>query len=562
MKKTNKNPEDTYNAGLYLRLSRDDVDVENGKTESNSIANQRELLRNFVKDQPDIQLYDIYVDDGYSGVNFDRPEFKRMTADIESGMVNCVIVKDLSRFGREYIEAGRLIEKVYPALNVRFISVTDNFDSKTADFSEKSFLLPVKNFVNESYCRDISTKVRSQQKVKREKGEYIGAYAPYGYLKNPENKNYFIIDEYAADIVRKIFAWKIEGFSLNAIANKLSIRHVQLPKIYKQAIGIKFYSGFQTSSDPKWSSVQIKRILTNEVYIGNMVQGKQEKISYKLKERVKKPEEEWVKVLNTHPAIVKKSDFELVQRLLKFDGRATLKNGPSNLFLGFLFCGDCKAPMMRKVNIYKGKKKAFYICQTKGKGGNCTRHSIQEDVLKKIVLKEIQAYMAVFLDYERSMESIQEIEIDGMQVIGYDMQISKLQEEYNKYYDLKMALYDDLKTGLIDKTEFDEFTAIYSEKCKELDQMLEYQKEIVKDIFSGSVSAKVEIENWKKAMELTELNRSLLAMTVDAIYVFEDKKLEIHFRYQDMIEKMKVIKEFCSSKKTEDETAGTGKAGK
>lgn len=157
-----------------------------------------------------------------------------MTTDIEAGKVNCVIVKDLSRFGREYIEAGRWIEKTYPALNVRFISVTDQFDSKTADFSEKSFVVPIKNFVNESYCRDISGKVRSHQKIKREKGEFIGAFAPYGYCKDPENKNCLVIDSYAADIVRKIFSWKIDGFSLGAIAEKLNVRHVQSPKEYKR----------------------------------------------------------------------------------------------------------------------------------------------------------------------------------------------------------------------------------------------------------------------------------------------------------------------------------------
>ena len=237
--------------------------------------------------------------------------------------VNCVIVKDLSRFGREYIEAGRWIEKTYPALNVRFISVTDQFDSKTADFSEKSFVVPIKNFVNESYCRDISGKVRSHQKIKREKGEFIGAFAPYGYCKDPENKNCLVIDSYAADIVRKIFSWKIDGFSLGAIAEKLNVRHVQSPKEYKKANGENYNSGFHSSDTPKWSAVQIKRILTNEVYIGNMVQGKQERISYKVKQRLDKPESEWVKVENTHPAIIRQNDFDVVQKLLQYDGRAS-----------------------------------------------------------------------------------------------------------------------------------------------------------------------------------------------------------------------------------------------
>ena len=326
MEQMQMNMPDIYDAALYLRLSKDDMEEGGAKSESNSIANQRELLRSFVKSQPDIQIFDIYVDDGYSGGNFDRPEFKRMTTDIEAGKVNCVIVKDLSRFGREYIEAGRWIEKTYPALNVRFISVTDQFDSKTADFSEKSFVVPIKNFVNESYCRDISGKVRSHQKIKREKGEFIGAFAPYGYCKDPENKNCLVIDSYAADIVRKIFSWKIDGFSLGAIAEKLNVRHVQSPKEYKKANGENYNSGFHSSDTPKWSAVQIKRILTNEVYIGNMVQGKQERISYKVKQRLDKPESEWVKVENTHPAIIRQNDFDVVQKLLQYDGGFLVRN--------------------------------------------------------------------------------------------------------------------------------------------------------------------------------------------------------------------------------------------
>ena len=423
-----------------------------------------------------------------------------MTTDIEAGKVNCVIVKDLSRFGREYIEAGRWIEKTYPALNVRFISVTDQFDSKTADFSEKSFVVPIKNFVNESYCRDISGKVRSHQKIKREKGEFIGAFAPYGYCKDPENKNCLVIDSYAADIVRKIFSWKIDGFSLGAIAEKLNV--------------------------------------------------KQERISYKVKQRLDKPESEWVKVENTHPAIIRQNDFDVVQKLLQYDGRASKTSDSANFFSGFVFCGDCK-PMIRRVNQYKGKKKAFYICQTKNKGGDCTRHSISEEVLKRIVLKEIQAYTALFVDYQMIMEELCEMQVSYDQVIGYDTQISKLQEEYNRYYSLKASLGDDLKEGLISKEEFDDFRESYGRKCEELEQMIENQKKLVKQMFEGGVSATVQLEDWKKSLEIKELDRTLLALTVDKIYIYENKQIKIHIRYQDMIEKMKVIRRFYAEHRTE-----------
>ena len=551
MEQLQTNMPDMYDAALYLRLSRDDIEDGSAKTESDSIANQRELLRSFVKSQPDIQIFDIYVDDGYSGGNFDRPEFKRMTKDIESGKVNCVIVKDLSRFGREYIEAGRWIEKIYPALNVRFISVTDQFDSNTADSSEKSFVVPVKNFLNESYCRDISGKVRSHQKIKREKGEFIGAFAPYGYRKDSENKNRLVVDAEAADVVRKIFAWKMEGFSLGAIAEKLNERQILSPKAYKKANGENYNSGFVGTDTPKWSAVQIKRILTNEVYIGNLVQGKQERISYKVKKRLNKPETEWARVKDTHPAIIKQSEFEVVQKLLQYDGRASKTAEHASFFSGFVFCGDCGTPMIRRVNRYKDREKAFYICQTKNKGGACTRHSVSEEVLKKIVLKEIQIYTALFADYERIMDELRKMRINYEQVVHYDMQIAKLQSEYSRYYGLRASLYDDLKEGLLSKEEFDEFRESYGKKCEELNRRIEKQKELVKQMFENGVSAAVQLEDWKKSLEIKELDRILLALTVDKIYIYENKRLEIHLRYEDMIEKLKIIKQFYEIQQTE-----------
>ena len=280
-------------------------------------------------------------------------------------------------------------------------------------------------------------------------------------------------------------------------------------------------------------------------------QGKQERISYKVKQRLDKPESEWVKVENTHPAIIRQNDFDVVQKLLQYDGRASKTSDSANFFSGFVFCGDCHTPMIRRVNQYKGKKKAFYICQTKNKGGDCTRHSIPEEVLKRIVLKEIQAYTALFVDYQMIMEELCEMKVSYDQVIGYDTQISKLQEEYNRYYSLKASLGDDLKEGLISKEEFDDFRESYGRKCEELEQMIENQKKLVKQMFEGGVSATVQLEDWKKSLEIKELDRTLLALTVDKIYIYENKQIKIHIRYQDMIEKMKVIRRFYAEHRTE-----------
>ena len=332
-----------YHAAIYLRLSRDDEDIDgSAKRESDSISSQRELARSFVREQPDMELFDIYIDDGYSGANFDRPDFKRMMADIENGNVNCVVVKDLSRFGRDYIEAGRFIQKTFPAFSVRFIAITDHYDSLTADQSTTSLVIPVKNFVNDSYCQDISEKVKSHQRVKREKGKFIGAFAVYGYQKDHEDKNKLVIDEYAAKIVKNIFTWKLDGMSNLAIANRLNENGIFSPLEYKKSYGEHYSTGFQAGIVSKWSAVAVKRILTNEIYTGMMVQGKREKVNYKVDKILEKPESEWFKVEGTHEAIISKEDYQNVQRLLKVDTRAGKGKEKAHMFSGLLFCGDCK----------------------------------------------------------------------------------------------------------------------------------------------------------------------------------------------------------------------------
>lgn len=537
-----------YETALYLRLSKDDnangagMDIDGGrKTESNSIGSQRDILRAYVQSHADLRVYDIYIDDGYSGANFERPEFERMMVDIRAGKVNCVLVKDLSRFGRDYIEAGRLIQKTFPAFNVRFIAVTDGYDSLYADRTDSSLILPIKNFVNDSYCRDISIKVKAQQAVKRKEGKCISAFTVYGYKKNPEDKNRLIIDEYAADIVRKIFAWKIAGMSLGGIAEKLNAAGILSPMEYKKSLGMKYHSGFEGSFTAKWAAVAVKRILVNPVYLGTMVQGKQEKINYKVKKRFDKPREEWICVENTHAAIVSEIEFLTVQELLRYDGRASDHTDTANLFSGILICADCKAPMVKRVNSYKGTKKVFYICQTKNKSKGCSRHSIEEGLLKKIVFKEIKKYLELMASYEETTRYLEQMNVNYEQVAAYDLQIASLQAEYSRYYTLKSNLFSDLKEGLIDKKEFDEFHQLYERKCNELENAVKAQKKIIKDMFQNGVAAKSQLEKLKENLDIQELDRELLVTTIRRVYIHEDKRLEIEFRFHSEMDKLGIL---------------------
>lgn len=530
--------EEKYHAAIYLRLSRDDIATGRGayagggRTESNSIRSQRDMIRSFIGKQDNMEIYDIYADDGYSGTNFDRPEFQRMMRDVEAGNVNCVIVKDLSRLGRDYIEAGRLIQKTFPAFSVRFIALTDHFDSLTADYSERSLVVPVKNFVNDSYARDISGKVRSHQRIKRENGDFIGAFAVYGYEKCKDNRNLLVPDDYAAGIVKRIFAWKIEGYSNLAIAEMLNGMGILSPMEYKKMRGEKFQTGFAAGVQAKWSAVAVKRILTNENYIGALVQGKEEKVNYKVKKSVRKPEEEWTKVQGAHEAIISKEDFEIVQDLLHTGTRAGAGERKPHMYAGILFCGGCMEPMIRRVNRYKGKVSVSFICPTKNKGGNCSRHRISEEALERLVLDGLRTQAALLRDQGKVPEGMERMENRFVEAAAFEREIERLQSERDKYLGLRAGLYEDWKREIITEEDFRDFGEIYEKRCQELQRAITRQKETGKELLEEGVAGGSP-ERIKNAMQITELDRLTLVSFVRRILVYEDKRVSLEFRHRE-----------------------------
>lgn len=537
-----------YNVAIYLRLSRDDEDIDGSKAESNSISSQRDMIRSFIRKQDNMEIYDIYVDDGWSGANFDRPEFKRMMKDIEAGHVDCVIVKDLSRLGRDYIEAGRLIQKTFPAFSVRFIALTDHFDSLTADYNETSLVVPVKNFVNDSYSRDISGKVRSHQKVKRENGDFIGAFAVYGYKKSADNRNLLVPDDYAADIVRKIFAWKMEGYSNLCIARKLDDAGILSPMEYKKMQGEKLCTGFVTGVKSKWSAVAVKRILTNENYTGTLVQGREEKVNYKVNKSVMKPEDEWIKVNDAHEAIISKEDFEIVQDLLRIDTRAYSGEEKAHIYSGLLFCGDCMEPMLRRVSRYNRKETVSFICSTKNKGGDCTRHTISEEDLRHLVLTGLRQQVSLFMDKARVLEHIEQMEINFEEVVSFDREIEKLHKEQDKYLSLRAGLYEDLKKNIITEEDFKNFRAIYEKRYQELEEAISNQEETIKKLFKSGVTAGRWLERMKSVMQITELDRMTLLSFVKRILVYEDKRVYLEFRHKELFSKVIMLADYAVTK--------------
>jgi len=523
-----------YLAAMYLRLSRDDEDIDGTiKSESDSIGSQRELIKDFISEHGNIELYDIYIDDGYSGSNFKRPEFKRMLEDAKAGRLNCIIVKDLSRFGRDYIESGRFIQKIFPAYSIRFIAITDCYDSLTSDFSESAIVLPVKNFINDAYCRDISMKVRTHQQIKRKNGEFIGAFAAYGYLKDPENKNHLVVDPYAAEAVKRIFLWKIQGHSAYAIAKRLDSYGFLPPAEYKKlSQQNKYQSGFSCNPTTKWSSVAVKRILTNKLYLGHLVQGKNEKLNYKLDRRIDKPESEWIVVEHTHKPIVSKEDFAIVQELLLHDVRENRKK-EINPFTGLIFCKDCKEQMVKRINRNKRIEKAYYICSTYNRGEGCTRHSILAESLDHLVLTVINKYCTLFFSQSHFNIVLDRAGTGKNISLYFEDELKKLEREWDKYNRLRLGLPKDYQKKVITEQDFMKLDEIYQMKTDELSHAIESQKSIKKRLKKAVEKTSDNLELFKSSIQFEQLERYLLVCFISRILIAEDKSIEIEFSFKN-----------------------------
>lgn len=517
-----------FNAVDYLRLSKEDGD----KTESDSISNQRDLITNFVKSMPEIRLCSERIDDGFSGVDFNRPAFSLMMEDIKAGRINCIIVKDLSRFGRNYIEAGRYIERIFPFIGVRFIAINDGYDSAKERTQSDEIIIPFKNLVNDAYCRDISVKIRSQLDVKRKKGEFIGSFAVYGYLKSEENKNQLVIDPYAAKIVQDIFAWKLDGLSQQGIADRLNEISEPSPMEYKRLLGLNFASSFQVNSKAKWTAVAIGRILKNPIYAGHLVQGKESTPNYKIKQRFMKPEDKWVRVENTHEPIILQEVFDTVNRVLAQDTRIAPDEETVYPFSGLIFCADCKSGMVRKTVPAGGKKYTYYYCSKNKAGEGCTTHCISEKALEKAVRQALQNHIASILDIERILHYIDTLPMKQEEVRKIDTQLLMKQEEIEKYKTLKVSIYEDLKSGVIDADEYREFKGIYGKRCEEAEQAAERLQQDMALILAGKAANNLWIENFKKNRNITELSRKVIVSLIEWIYIYSGSRVEIRFRYQ------------------------------
>lgn len=545
-----------FRVAIYLRLSKDDGDFSvsgTGKTESNSIHNQRELLRNYLAQHPEMELCGEYKDDGYTGTNFDRPDFQRMMKDIRKGLINCVIVKDLSRFGRDYIDCGKYIEKLFPQLGVRFIAINDHFDTATEN-SSNSIVIPFKNLINDSYSRDISIKVRSNLAVKREQGEFISNFAVYGYIRNPGDKKQMVIDEYAAGVVRDIFRWKIEGLSPNAIAERLNNSGVLSPMEYKLSKGSRYTSAFKKGTVAEWSHVAVRRILRNEVYTGVLIQGKRTTPNYKTKVFVVKDESEWARTEDAHEAIIKRSDFALVQQLLQEDTRAGGEEVAVHPLSGKMFCADCGAPIVKKTVTSRGKRYVYFICATyKRHPDQCSKHNITEDLLMETVLAIVQKQIALILDLEKALKQIESLTWEDAELRKLDATIAAQERIIEKNSTLRMGIYEDLQDGIITREEFssmkEEFTLRIDEAKRAVRELM-HQKN---DLREGLSEKQGWLSRFREFANISALTRQVVVTMIERIEIHEDLSIDVTFRHRDQIA---AIYQFLQEQQGQPKTKG------
>lgn len=523
-----------YHAAIYVRLSKEDGDVAGAsKTESNSISNQKELIRNFLEDKKDIVVVSERVDDGYSGSSFERPAFKLMLEDIRRGVVDCVVVKDLSRFGREYIDTGRYIERLFPALGVRFIAVNDHYDSLEGDGQGDGILVPFKNLINDAYCRDISVKIRSHLDIKRRNGEFIGAFAPYGYRKDGGDRHRLVADTYAAGVVQDIFRMKLQGMSQDAIAGKLNRDGILSPMEYKKSMGINFRTAFRVKAESGWSPVAVRRILENEVYIGNLVQGRESTPNHKVKKSIRKEKGDWVRVEKNHEPVVSERDFAVVQKLLAMDTRTAPGQGSVYLLSGIAVCADCGALMARKVSTVNGKKYSYYVCSSHKTAGMCSPHRIPERALEDAVFVLLKRHIQCILDLERVLEYAGTVPFRDLDVRKLEERRGKLLREAERCRELRMMLYEDMKDGVITKEDYVELHAAYEAKGKEAQEAAGKTEKEIRAVLEGEEDKYQWISYFKQYQDIGELTRNVVVALIAQVRVHDRENIEVVFDFAD-----------------------------
>lgn len=530
-----------YNTALYLRLSRDDDDTQ-GKGESSSITSQRTMLRQYAKENH-LNVIEEYIDDGWSGTNFERPDFQRMIQDIENGKINCVVTKDLSRLGRNYILTGQYTELYFPSKNVRYIAINDDVDSNKGE----NEIAPFKNIINEWVARDTSRKVKSGFRAKFIAGAHYGAYAPLGYKKNPDCKGKIEIDDETSWIVLKIFDMALKGAGANKITKTLIEEQIPTPAWLNYQRYGTFAHVFENNPESKryaWTIAQVKHMLKDELYIGNSIHGKQSTVSFKSKKKVRKPESEWLKVENTHEPLIDTDVFYQVQEQIKSRRRET-KNKTVQIFSGLVKCADCGWSMRFGTNKQNKTPFSHFSCSFYGQFGKgyCSAHYIRYDVLYGSVLERLQYWSsAVRKDEESVLKKIQKLG-DTERLSMKKKAISDLKKAENRQKELDRLftkMYEDRAMDKITERNFSMLSTKYQNEQVDLEeQIVSFEKKLEK-YEQEMISAEKWIDLIKENSTIKELTAPLLNSMIEKIVIHapeqtvdggRTQEIEIYYRF-------------------------------
>ena len=517
------NPMD-YHAALYIRLSKEDE----SEGPSQSVQNQESLLREFVQ-QHRLSVYDTYIDDGWSGTNFDRPAFQRMIADIEAKKVNMVITKDLSRLGRDYILTGHYMERYFPEHRVRYISLLDGID--TGVDSTANDITPFRAIMNDMYAKDISKKIKSVKRDKQRKGQFIGGKPVYGYKMHPTEKNKIVIDEAVAPIVRRIFALALSGMSCRNIATLLNQEGVPTPATYANLPVVRPgpYTGL-------WSSERISDMLQNETYIGNMVQGRSVKISYKSKKCLKQSPANWVVVEGTHEPLVDLETFQKV-RMLVNSRKHTRSRTYDFLLKGLIFCHECGYPLavLNRKNA-RGEDVLYFVCRTYQrftKAGVCTCHSIKEKTVTDAVIAKVREVCQAYLNPDELLPVAREAVENAGKQSSLEAELQALQSKIDSLTVNLDRMYTDRLSGLLPEADFQR---IFGRIKLEREQLEEKRQELKLRQKSPVRSEDRARELVQRFIETAGESRELLVSLIERVELTEDKEIIIKFRFAQLDE--------------------------
>ena len=510
---------ENWKIAIYLRLSNEDGD----KSESDSISSQRSIISDYIKrNVKDGKVVGEFSDDGYTGTNFKRPKFQEMMNLVDKGDINCIIVKDLSRFGRDYIGVGEYLEKYFPLNDIRFISVNDGYDTINTN-SNDDFIMPIKNIFNAQYSKDISKKVKSAFRSLQGDGKFVGAFATYGYVKDPQDRHKIIIDEPAAKVVREIFSMYNSGIGKQSIARRLNEKNIPCPSEYKRMNGFKYVNSIRRELTKYWTYSTIARILKNEMYIGNMVQNKSVRKTVRGKAK-KNDESNWIIAQGTHAPIISKEVWNTTQELLKRNTRQLDFDSSVGLFAGYIFCGNCGRAMSKIVYKNKSVTTTSYICGSYKRYGEniCKRNRVKLDLIEKLVLEKLneQIQKAGEIKYNHDNDN----ETSSIDIKKYEISLEKIRR-------LKKGLYEDYRDGILTKDEYMRYKSDYDGE----ELLLIGQIENAQDALNNEQKeVNIWIETLLNCKNITKLDRETVARVLDKIIVTEKNnqlEIEIIFKF-------------------------------